>query len=52
MSEVETVDSKPRVNFCWVCSKKLRIRKFTYLITVDGLQRIVHKICGERYPNE
>jgi hypothetical protein len=37
------------IKFCWECGRKLR-GKFTYIVVVDGIERVVHKSCGERMP--
>ena len=38
--------TKPRVNFCWQCGKKL-YGNHHELIVVDGYEKIVHKICAK-----
>lgn len=38
--------AKPRIRFCWVCSKKLRGNSFSEVtFNKDGLKKIVHKDC-------
>jgi hypothetical protein len=40
---------KPRVRFCWVCSRQLYGRQFAE-VEIDGLKRIVHKACASGMP--
>jgi hypothetical protein len=37
---------KPRVRFCWVCSRKLRGNHFAEIL-IDEHMRITHKACAE-----
>lgn len=37
----------PAAIFCWECGRKFR-GKFIYIVKCDGLERRVHKICGEK----
>lgn len=41
---------KPRVRFCWVCSKKLygSIHFVEVVYKKDGLAKIVHKVCANK----
>lgn len=47
---------KPRVNFCWMCERKLWGRNFVERIipelTGDNIQRILHKRCFREYLGE
>lgn len=36
--------TKPRVSFCWLCSKRLRLPHHRVLV-VDGVEHPVHAIC-------
>jgi hypothetical protein len=37
--------TKPRVPFCWRCSRKLR-GNFHRVVVLDGIERIVHAMCS------
>jgi hypothetical protein len=37
---------KPRLPFCWECSRKLQGTIHT-IVVVDGVERIVHKACAK-----
>ncbi len=39
---------KPRVRFCWYCSRKLWGNKYTE-DKIDGYSRIFHKSCHETF---
>jgi hypothetical protein len=44
---------KPRVRFCWECSKKLYGRHHVEAIRKDdGLPRVLHKFCYEQTKHE
>ena len=49
MSRWKATGPKPRVRFCWVCSRQLRGRTFAEVV-MDGLPRIVHKSCADGRP--
>lgn len=38
---------KPRLPFCWECSRKL-YGTIHAVITVDGVDRIFHKACAKK----
>ena len=42
---------RPRVNFCWLCGRKLWGNKHIETF-VDGHIRILHKACHERIERE
>lgn len=39
--------AKPRVPFCWVCSKQLVARKVHRVAVVDGVEHPVHVFCAK-----
>lgn len=39
--------AKPRLRFCWVCSRKLQ-GNFHRVAIVDGREVIVHASCAEK----
>lgn len=39
---------KPRIRFCWECSRQLWGNHFIEL-EVEGHKRIMHKSCGKKY---
>ena len=41
------IAAKPRLRFCWVCSRKLRAN-FHRVAIVNGHEVIVHADCAER----
>ena len=41
---IADVTGKPRLPFCWMCSRKLRAN-FHRVVVVDGVERIVHAAC-------
>ncbi len=38
--------SKPRVRFCWACSRKLRGNHHVIRF-IDGHERVLHAICAD-----
>lgn len=43
----ETIQTKPRVRFCWECGKQLYQRKVHVTRKVEGHERILHKRCAD-----
>ncbi len=40
---------KPRLRFCWVCSKKLRANFYREVVCLaDGQKKIVHAACADK----
>lgn len=39
--------NKPRVPFCWDCSRQLHGRRSHDVVVVAGVERLVHKSCGD-----
>jgi len=48
MSSLGFKPDKPRVRFCWICSKKLRANFHRVILNNDGRECIVHRECMER----
>jgi len=41
-------NNKPRVRFCWECSRKLQGNHHVEMV-IDGHPRILHKSCAKAY---
>ena len=39
--------AKPRVRFCWSCSRKLHAN-FHRVVLVEGVERVVHAACARK----
>lgn len=43
---------KPRVRFCWICSRKLWGNSHISVTGPDGNERIMHKFCHKHHYKE